>query len=189
MFWLFKKKSFRSLLTNELYHKGQMGCKCVKWDWNGSNGSIRWPRKFILWTGVCSRIVFDLLGVFFSQNLKVLKDRRKAHILFTLKKEYKVNSVFPLKDFKVFHCWLVLFWEMFPSQPFLYITILRVNMYGLEIYLNLWGDTKVHYIETACHAKKFQAFSFIHSFSIQFCVSSSPTKRVALILPRKFELF
>lgn len=77
---------------------------------------------------------------------------------------------------------------MFPSQPFLYITILRVNMYGLEIYLNLWGDTKVHYIETACHAKKMQVFSFIHSFSIQFCVSSSPTKRVALILPRKFEL-
>lgn len=52
---------------------------------------------------------------------------------------------------------------MFPSQPFLYITILRVNMYGLEIYLNLWGDTKVHYIETACHAKKNSSI-FLHSF-------------------------
>lgn len=35
MFWLFKKKNFRSLLTNELYNKGQMGWKCVKWDWIG----------------------------------------------------------------------------------------------------------------------------------------------------------
>lgn len=98
------------------------------------------------------------IRVFFSQNLKVLKDRRKAHILFTLKKEYKVNSVFPLKELLV----STLLGNVSVSTFPLYYYLTRKHVWAWNILKSLRRHkSSLHWNCLSC--EKISSI-FLHSF-------------------------